>query len=154
MYCSLVCAETYCNVFTTCLSHASTADRDKFDAIDHDNDHRLQLAEFKEGCALVLPELQLNADAVASEFRKMDKNGGGKRVSPSGLISYNCQKTLMCAIWRFVHTAHRCSAVRRILPLGSGAASRARRRAPSPESAVLAAGGTKHIRCPTVFPSS
>ena len=54
--------------------------RDLFDAIDRDNDHRLQLAEFKEGCALVLPELQLSAGATVSEFRRMDKNGGGENA--------------------------------------------------------------------------
>jgi Ca2+-binding EF-hand superfamily protein len=48
-----------------------------FDTIDRDNDHRLDLDEFMEGCALVLPELQLSADAAAAEFRKMDENGGG-----------------------------------------------------------------------------
>ena len=52
--------------------------RDIFDAIDRDNDHRLQLEEFKEGCALVLPELQLSADAAVAEFERMDDNAGGK----------------------------------------------------------------------------
>jgi Ca2+-binding EF-hand superfamily protein len=63
--------------FNTFLARCFVDTRDLFDSIDQDNDHRLQLDEFKQGCELVLPELQLSPDDAAAEFRKMDDNGGG-----------------------------------------------------------------------------
>ncbi len=49
--------------------------RDIFDSIDRDSDHRLRRGEFAEGCKAV--GMQLTALEIENEFKAADKNGGG-----------------------------------------------------------------------------
>jgi Ca2+-binding EF-hand superfamily protein len=49
--------------------------RDVFDSIDRDSDHRLRRGEFAEGCKAV--GMQLTALEIENEFKAADKNGGG-----------------------------------------------------------------------------
>ena len=48
---------------------------DKFDEIDANHDHRLNLEEFKRGCDLV--GIKLAPGEQDREFAAMDDNGGG-----------------------------------------------------------------------------
>jgi Ca2+-binding EF-hand superfamily protein len=47
----------------------------KFDEIDVNHDHRLDLQEFKRGCAVL--GIRLDYGEGESEFAAMDENGGG-----------------------------------------------------------------------------
>ena len=51
------------------------ANRDVFDSIDRDNDHRLRRSEFAEGCKAV--GLDLTPLEIEKEFAAADTNSGG-----------------------------------------------------------------------------